>query len=62
MHLHVSRYVPAMPKHEMLPMTLQVHPELLADERTVEEYTWHMTSSPDALIGICLSNPCLLNH
>lgn len=48
--------VPAMPKDEVLPMTLQVHPELLADERTVEEYTWHMMSSPSTLIGRTFSD------
>ena len=36
-------YVPVLkPKGEELPVTLRLHPELLDDERTAQEYTWHL--------------------
>ena len=45
-------YVPALTKEdEVLPVTLQMHPELLDDEKVVEEYTWHMQSSASSLIA-----------
>eukprot|EP01051_Picozoa_sp_SAG22_P010023 SAG22_NODE_877_length_6715_cov_28.285369_4_plen_367_part_00 len=45
-------YVPALSKaDEELPITLQLHPELLNDARVVEEYTWHFASSPAELVA-----------
>ena len=38
-------YVPNLnAADEELPITLQIHPELLEDPGTVQEFTWHMTT------------------
>ena len=45
-------YVPTLrASDEELPITMQVHPELLSDPGTVAEYTWHMSSRPEQLIA-----------
>ena len=41
LHVHVVLARQLTAADEELPITLQLHPELLADERIVQEYTWH---------------------
>ena len=45
-------YVPKLAMaDEELPVTLQMHPDLLENTEIVAEFTWHMSSTPESLIS-----------